>query len=180
MNNLIEIGNNWKSKADKLIEEKGLINFLSKYGEVKFTGAYSYNLMMHGDVDISVIRDLEYSAEEVFTIFKDLYFSGKFRSYFIGGDWDDNRKGNIFPNGRYFGLKEKIDGEKWKFDIWFMTKSEYIKRENTSLINLSDEQRILILEIKEYRNKNYFQVTGQEIYDNVLSGKWKNVADIQK
>ena len=177
--NLIPISNEWKSKADKLIEEKGVTETLLKFGKVQFTGAYSYNLMMHGDIDISVVRDTEFSIEEILDIFRMIYLQGNFRSYFIGGDWDDPRKGNEFPKGHYIGLKEKIDGERWKFDIWFLSTEEFAKRTtNEALLTISDEQRGLILECKQYRNENKISVTGQEIYDLVISSEIKTVDDL--
>ncbi len=180
MNELTKISREWKKKADELLQEKGLVETLSKFGTVHFTGAYSYDLMMHGDVDISVVRDQEFSAEEVFEILKDLYFQGKFRSYFIGGDWDDPRKGNEFPIGYYVGLKEKVDGEKWKFDIWFMDEAEFANRNNNpKLKTASEEQRELILLCKQYRNEHKLAITGQEIYDKVLEGEWENLDDFK-
>jgi hypothetical protein len=178
--NLLEISNEWKQKADELLAEKGLIETLSKFGTVHFTGAYSYNLMMHGDIDVAVVRDGGYSVEEVFDIFKSVYFQGKFRSYFIGGDWDDPRKGNEFPKGYYVGLKEKLGGERWKFDIWFLSTEEFAKREsNENLQTMTDEQRALILQCKEYRNEKKVGTTGQQIYDLVLSGEIKSLEDFK-
>ena len=179
--NLLETSNQWKQKADELLKEKGLVETLSQFGTVHFTGAYSYNLMMHGDIDIGVVRDGGFSVEEVFDIFKSVYFQGKFRSYFIGGDWDDPRKGNEFPKGYYVGLKEKIDGERWKFDVWFLSTEEFAKRQsNEALRTISDEQRAVILECKQYRNEKKTGVTGQHIYDLVLSGEIKSLEDFKK
>lgn len=169
--NLINTSKEWKVKADRLLDEKGLVADLSEFGEVHFTGAYSYNLMMHGDLDISIVRENSFSVEEVLEIFKTLYLKGKFRSYFIGGDWDDPRKGVELPRGYYIGLKEKVNGERWKFDLWFLSKEEFEKRaDNPKLKLLTEDQKRLILECKQVRNENKLSVTGQEIYDLVLNG----------
>ncbi len=178
---LLKMSNEWKEKADILLKEKGLFDDLSQYGEVHFTGAYAYNLMMHGDVDISVVRDEAFSNKEVFEIFKSLYFKANFRSYFIAGDWDDPRKGNEFPEGFYIGLKEKINGERWKFDIWFLDKDAFHKRNNNpKLSSASEKEKELILECKQVRKKRKLDTTGQEIYDLVLSGKVKSIEDFSK
>lgn len=177
---IIATSNEWKEKADRLIAEKKLIETLSEFGNVHFTGAYLYNLMMHGDVDISVVRDKGFSVEEVFGIFKSLYFQRKFRSYFIGGDWDDPRKGEEFPEGHYVGLKEKINGERWKFDIWFLNTEEFSEREGNLLLdNIAKEHRILILKCKQYRNENKISITGKDIYDIVLEGKIKSLSEFK-
>lgn len=181
MSELTSISKEWNKKADRLLSERDLVETLSKFGEVHFTGAYSYNLMMHGDVDISVVRGQEFSVDEVFEIFRELYFQGKFRSYFIGGDWDDPRKGNEFPKGYYIGLKEKLGGERWKFDIWFVSEKEFAKRnDNPALKGASEQQRELILLCKQYRNEHKLAVTGQEIYDRVLRGEWKSSEDLKQ
>ena len=180
MSNLIEVSKEWQGKADHLLKEKGLIETLSKFGKVHLVGAYYYGLMMHGDIDISVSREQEFSVEEVFVIFKELYFEGKFRSYFIGGDWDDPRKGREFPKGQYIGLKEKIEGERWKFDIWFVSETQHaIRNCNSALKSVTDGQKKLILECKLYRNKNKLSVSGQEIYDKVIEGVWKSLEDFK-
>ncbi len=180
MSDLIEISKKWKEKADQLLKEKGLVETLSKFGKVEFTGAYSYNLMMHGDIDISVVRNREFSVQEVFEIFREMYFQGKFRSYFIGGDWDDPRKGKEFPNGYYIGLKEKSDSEKWKLDIWFVSEVAFANRkDNSRLMTLTQEQKKLILECKKYRNDHKVSITGQEIYDKVIGKEWKSINDFK-
>ena len=171
----------WKDQADALLREKGLVETLSVFGEVRFTGAYSYDLMMHGDIDISVIREKVFSKEEVLQIFNSLYLEGKFRSYFIGGDWDDPRKGNEFPRGYYVGLKEKIEGETWKIDIWFFSEEEFKNRPSTAeLQSIDDEKRNLILECKQYKKDTGIKVSGKEIYTLVLSGEVKSIEDFKK
>jgi hypothetical protein len=46
--------------------------------------------------------------------------------------------------------------------------------------NLTDEERLLILSCKEYRNGSKLPITGQEIYDAVLGGRWKSIEDFEK
>ena len=175
------VSSRWKQKADNLLAKTDFVADLSRYGTVHFTGAYKYNLMMHGDIDLSVVRERPFTTEEVFNIFKDLYFKGKFRSYFIGGDWDDPRKGREFPEGYYVGLKEKINGERWKIDVWFVSEKEYEKRstDERRMNNLTHEERALVLSCKEHRNNHKLSITGQEIYDAILNGKWKSVKDFK-
>jgi len=182
INNLIATTRTWKEKADNFLTKTDLIRDLSKYGEVHIVGAYRYDLMMHGDIDISVVREKLYSIDEVFEIFRDIYFMQKFRSYFIGGNWDDPRKGNEFPEGYYIGLKEKINGERWKVDIWFIDQKEFNKRtkDDSKFNTLTDDERALILACKQYRNANKLSITGQEIYNSVFERKWKNLEDFKK
>ncbi len=173
MSELLHYSNTLKNEADILLSQTGIADDLSKYGKVNFFGAYAGNVMMHGDIDVTVVRDNPYSAEEILNILKALYLKGKFRSYFIKGDWDDERKGNEFPHGHYIGMKQRLNGEKWKVDVWFVDKEESENRNKNLLdiasITLTEEQREVILEIKKYRMDNKLDISGQQIYEAVLN-----------
>ncbi|OGY67412.1 MAG: hypothetical protein A3I24_00910 [Candidatus Harrisonbacteria bacterium RIFCSPLOWO2_02_FULL_41_13b] len=164
----------YQKLADEFLASSNILAVLKKYGDVEFSGAYPAKLMMHGDVDIKVARDKVFSQEEIFNIFKDIYFNAEFKSYFIMGDWNDPRLGNEFPNGRYIGLKTKIDNETWKFDIWFVSKVEMerLEKEKPPIANirLSSGQRETILKFKKHRKDKRLKMTGQQIYDLVLQG----------
>ena len=181
MSSLSEISKKYKQQADNLLEETGIIDDLKKHGDVEFTGAYAADLMMHGDIDISVVRPKPFSIEEVFDIFRSLYFKAAFRSYFIGGDWDDPRKGNEFPHGYYVGMKQRIGNEKWKIDVWFIGEEDFNNRKkgfNISNIPLTDGQRGVILAFKQYRNENKLSVPSQEIYEAVLRHNCKTIEEL--
>ena len=153
MSQLSKISEKFKSNADILLQETNLIADLKNFGEIHFSGAYSGDVMMHGDIDITVVRENPYTSEEVLDILKFLYLKGKFRSYFIKGDWDDSRKGAEFPHGHYIGLKQRLNGEKWKVDIWFVSREEFEERKGNFLnigdVTLTNEKRELILEFKK-------------------------------
>lgn len=184
MSELIKSSNKFKEVADVLLSQTGLIDDLKKFGEVNFSGAYAGNVMMHGDIDITVVRNTQYSADEVLDILKELYHKGTFRSYFVKGDWDDDRKGNEFPHGHYIGMKQRLNGEKWKIDVWFVGKEEFEQRKKNLLdissVTLTDKQRQIILEIKKYRNDNKLKISGQEIYEAVLNKEVTNVDEFIK
>lgn len=179
MKNLSQKSSGYKKTADKVLKAKQIVNSLSKFGEVIFTGAYKYNLMLNGDVDIYVVRDKKYNFQEVLEIFNKIVLENKFRSYFIKGDWDDIRLGKTFPQGQYIGFKEKINKEAWKFDIWFIDQKELVRLQKVEPQNVSDKDKELILKIKEYRNHKDLRLSGLEIYQNVLSKKWKSFSNFK-
>lgn len=182
MSKLLETSKKYKSQADKIIKDSLLIESLKKYGEVHIMGAYAGNVMMHGDIDIMVTRDKPYSLLDIFKIFKKLYFERKFKCYFLDGDWDNPKKGKEFPDGQYIGLKNRIKDEKWKIDIWFVSKKEFSKRTNLLSIDkveLNDKDREKILFFKEYRKTNKLEIMGQTIYEAVLNGKCKTIKEFQ-
>ncbi len=182
MSDLLKISKKYKEQADDILIKTGLVDSLKKYGEVNFTGAYAGDVMMHGDIDIAVVRENSYSLEEIFTIFKEIYFERKFKCYFLDGDWNNPKKGKDFPEGYYIGLKDVIDNEKWKFDIWFISREEFNKRSkflSIDKVELTEEQKEIILFFKKYRKDNMLDITGQSIYMAVLEGNCKTTEDLK-
>jgi len=182
MSKLLTISGKYKVKADKILKRTELVGTLKKFGQVYFVGSYAYDLMMHGDIDIEVVRVKKYSKEEIAEIFKKLYLQDKFQSYFIKGNWDDPRLGKQFPNGNYIGLKEKVVGEKWTIDIWFMSDEEFYQRAKKNPFlrqEITASQRELILSLKNFKNKHKIYITGYEIYGLVLQGKIKSLPEFK-
>lgn len=181
MSELVTISQNYKKEATRLLEETELVKDLSEFGRVVYTGAYAGDVMMHGDVDLMVVRDDPFSKEEIFTILYRLYDKGSFRSYFLTGDWDDPRKGEEFPNGHYIGLKLKVGDDRWKFDIWFVGRKDFEDKEKDFQIKnvtLTSGQQESILFFKKYRNDNKLSISGFQIYDAVLNKNCKNIEDL--
>lgn len=181
MSELLVISQNYKKEADRILLESNLVEDLSRFGGVIFTGAYAGNVMMHGDIDLVVVRDIPYTKDEIFNVMRELYIKDYFRSYFISGDWDDPRKGAEFPIGHYLGLKLKIGDERWKFDIWFVGRNDYEDRQKDFQIKnaiVTPEQKKTILYFKKYRNDNKLSISGFHIYDAVLNKNCKTVEDL--
>jgi hypothetical protein len=171
--NLLEISDQYTKTADDFLQSSRLVEVLTKYGRVEYEGAYAGKVMMDGDIDIKIIRENEFTTDDMFTLLRDLYDTcgNSFRSYFLKRDWDDPRIGKQFPNGQYIGLKTYIGDERWKCDIWFMDESESIRdrqKIDISKTELTTGQRKTILEFKQYRKENKLKVSGQEIYEAVL------------
>jgi hypothetical protein len=173
---LTEISDSYKETAHSFFESSKLLSVLEKYGKIEFEGAYAGNVMLHGDVDIKVIRDTDYTQDEMFTILRDIHdtCSDNIRSLFIKADWDDPRFGQQYPYGKYIGLKTSLNDERWKFDIWFISDEENERdrgKLDISKADLGEEQRLKILEFKQYRKEHNLKVSGQEIYEAVLEDK---------
>lgn len=170
---VLKISDQYTKIASDYLQSSKLVEVLEKYGCVAYEGAYAGNVMMDGDIDIKVIRENEFTIDDMFVVLRDLYdmCGDSFRSYFLKRDWDDPRIGKQFPNGQYIGLKTYIGDERWKCDIWFIDESESTRdrqKIDISKIELTDEQRRVILVFKQYRKQNKLKVSGQEIYEAVL------------
>ncbi len=159
-------------QGDQLLLDSKLPIILGKFGQIRFVGSYAAKLMMHGDIDIHVLRDKEFSKQETLNIFNEIVSLTKFNSYYIG-DWNDTNAHPEFPHGYYTGLKIIYADTKWKIDIWFLSIAEQNKfdEENMDItkVILTEEQRESILKFKQYRNENKIKISGQEIYEIVLN-----------
>ncbi|MBP6926057.1 MAG: hypothetical protein KBC22_03305 [Candidatus Pacebacteria bacterium] len=171
--NILEISDQYKKTADGFLNESKLISVLENYGRVEFEGSYAGNVMFSGDVDIRVVRETDFSMDEIFNIMKDIYTTceAEFRSFYLKTDWDDPRIGEQFPNGHYLGFKTFLNNEKWKLDVWFVSEQENSR--DRGVLDISDfdltaEQRNTILEFKKYRKETGRKISGQEIYEAVL------------
>lgn len=167
------------------MESSQLLTTLKKYGRIEFEGAYAGNVMLHGDIDIKVIRETDYTQDEMFAILKDIHdtCSDSIKSLFIKADWDDPRFGQQYPYGRYIGLKTLLNDERWKFDIWFISEAEAARDRgqlDISKMVLTEAQRSKILEFKQYRKDHSLKVSGQEIYEAVLVKGFNNPAEYFK
>lgn len=171
--NILEISDTYKQTANDFIDKSKLQIVLEKYGRIEYEGAYAGNVMLHGDVDIKVIRDTDYLQDEMFVILKDIHDTcgDSFKSLFTKADWDDPRFGKQFPFGKYIGLKTHHNDEQWKFDIWLISEAESARDRHVldiSKVTLTALQRKKILEFKQYRKDHNLKVSGQEIYEAVL------------
>jgi hypothetical protein len=184
MDPLFEQNAHFQKLADQLLADSKLISILEKYGRVMPDGSHAYGLMMHGDIDIHILRDTAYSKEETLQIFGDIFRSTGMQSYYIG-DWNNSLEdAGKFPTGYYIGLKTKYGGANWKIDLWFLStedeKSYKSKHFDISAIVVTPAQKKAILEFKKYRNDNKLKVSGQQIYEMVARDGVLNIEDFKK
>lgn len=170
--NLVDMSDTYKETADAFLSNSALLTLLGAYGKVEFEGAYAGNVMLHGDVDIRVVRDRDFSTDEIFLLARELHDSLEgVRSVFLKADWDDPRIGGLYPVGRYIGLKLYIGSERWKFDIWLVSEINNIRKEgifDIAKVSLTQQQREKILEFKKYRKDHALKTSGQSIYEAVI------------
>ncbi len=183
MSSLIEKSEKLKRLTDELLKSSKLPKILSQYGQIKFVGSYAARLMMHGDIDIHILRNKAFSKKEILGIFNQIVASTKFNSYYIG-DWNDSNVHPEFPYGYYIGLKVRYAEMRWKIDIWFVDFEEQEKFDKKNLditkMALTKEQREAILLFKQYRQENNIKISGQEIYRMVLNQNITTLDDFKR
>ncbi len=180
---LTEKAQTYHDQADAFLHESGLIRCLEQFGSTFIEGAYAGNVMLHGDVDIGVVREKEFEMAEMFEVAKTIHLAttSRFMSYYIKSDWDDPKLGNAKPVGRLIMLKALIQEERWNFDIWFISAAERARILNAghldiSTIAITPEQRENILKFKQYRKDNGLTVSGQRIYELVIQEQTRDPA----
>lgn len=176
---LSEKSKKFKRDADQLLEESKLLSILNKYGEVKLTGSYAYDLMMCGDIDIEVFGD--FTREKAQSILNDLISNTKFTGYMFF-DWVKYEQPK-WPKGYYIGFKQIMPGYKfqWKTDIWFMKENRNSAIEyHNRLSNIDDETKGIILELKEYIKTSNWQADSTQIYDAVLDHGVKTTKEFEE
>ena len=72
MSKLIEQAEKLRKMGEELLSSSGILEVLKKYGKIEFVGSYSVELMMHGDIDIHILRDKAFTKNETLEIFSDL------------------------------------------------------------------------------------------------------------
>lgn len=183
MSSLTEQSETLKKLADELLSSSNLLKILGKYGQVTFVGSYSAGLMMHGDIDIHILREKDFTKEETLDMFNEIVLATKFNSYYIG-DWNDSNAHPEFPYGYYVGLKKGYADVNWKIDMWFVSTSEQElfdqKNFDVTKISLTDEERTAILTFKKYRQENGIKISGQKIYEMVINKGMRDLENFKK
>ncbi len=179
MINLLKESEKWKREADKIISTSKLQNILKKYGNVEFSGAFSADLMMSGDIDIYVVNK-SFTKKNVLEVFNKLANLGFFEGYFFY-DWKKNKHPN-FPSAYYVGLKTKVKNIKWKVDIWFLTEDDLKKIDyyNLKKIKLNKKQKIAILKFKRFRDKFLINISSTVIYNAVIKNNILTIESFKK
>ena len=173
MNNSSDILNNTiKSEANTILQEKGLMNILLRFGKPHISGSYSLDLMIWRDLDIYLeVETFSESAhfslgEKINAALHPVKMS--FRNELLG-------KTKGLPSGLYWGVylgNERAGA--WKIDIWMVHTEEcgrLLKYCTDIQTRLTEDYRRIIMEIKSqcWQDPNYRKTfTSSDIYDAVL------------
>jgi hypothetical protein len=190
MEQLMNLNDQLKKEADKILYDQGLFHTLSKYGVPHISGSYVLDLMTWRDLDIYLeTPDIEEQA--FFDLGKNLLsllqpVKMHYRNERMGGD-------SGLPRGLYWGiyLGNERQGA-WKIDTWAVDASELACRMaycKAIKEKLTEKCRRVIMQIKSrcwkdplYR-KTYLST---DIYKAVLEmgiinfDEFKNYLDILK
>lgn len=173
---MLEKSKQVKKDADKLLADSKLLDILGRFGVVEMTGSYALDLMFTGDIDIHLFGkfDRKKALEVLNTIMAETKLTG-----YMFFDWVTYQN-PAFPNGYYLGIKQKMEGyaSQWKIDIWLIPEA---RPENIGYMNLlkdcTEEQKVAILTLKEWRDENNPGLSSTEIYDAVMKNNIKSIEE---
>ncbi len=170
--NPISKSNALKIEADKLIKNSNIIKILSRYGNIIFTGSYSYNLLTWRDIDICLVVGSDPTPELMFKIGADLLKINNIATMYYRNEFILKTEGN--PKGMFWCTEIMFNNKLWKVDILVSTKKtsdEIVKAGLVIKSKVTPEKRQIILEIKDVlsQDKNYRkEFRSTDIYEAVF------------
>jgi hypothetical protein len=174
---VIEFSQKTKQEAQSLLKQGNVLTVLSKHGRVVLSGAYKHDLMWGPDIDITVTsNDPEKSSVNALLEFIE---QRNFQKYQLGDFIKFSREDR--PKGMIVVLIQEYKGRKWEIEIWFQKAlSESDSYFDKLLTSASEEQRKIILEIKNQRENSHISkhaLRSGTIYKGVLSEKKLRIED---
>jgi hypothetical protein len=178
MSELKQASNKWKQNAGSLLEDSSLMSLLEKQGKVMPTGAFAYNLMLSPDIDLYMVcEEPEKTALNILhSLIEQRYWNG-----YLFYDWVKFRSEahETFPKAYYVGLNTTYKEARWKADIWVVKQEAYDKMDESWIVKkLNNENKELILQLKNERNSQRPNLSSYEIYDAVLNKGLSKLSDI--
>ncbi len=186
-NELLKRASQLQKEALRIIDDIEILPILNKISEPFIVGSVKNGLMAWRDIDIHVYMENP-GRDRVLSLMEEL---GRLKTIqkVQFSNFKEQRRDHIkakrnFPQGYYIGLRSVQPSGEWKVDIWFKKEDPNTDRGPFNFSNLSKEQKIAILKIKEawldegggYKGG----VTSSDIYEAVLKDGVMSVEDFKK
>jgi hypothetical protein len=171
-----------QKEAHQLLDETGILEFLSKFGEIEIGGSLDSGLMVWRDIDLGVIAKV-LDEDKYWGIVQFLFgLNNYYHSLYIQ-DFRESVNPNS-PKGLYVGLKIKFREKIWKVDVWYVEPRKETETNYNEWLKeqLNDENRKIILEIKSkvFEHPKYRkEISAVDIYDSVINEGIKNLEDFR-
>lgn len=178
-----------QAEADQVSGDLELTERLDAIGEPVRVGSSALGLMVHPDLDITVVcPKLDATlSETVAQLGATLAVHARIRQVEIR---DDTGHWNIdmsYPDGLYLGIEYRSPQQRdWTLDIWFIDEPERIpdlRHLETIPPRLTSETRAAILQIKDdwaHRPEYGTSVYSYDIYQSVLDEKVRTVEQFER
>ncbi len=187
---LLEQQDKLQKEAHNLLEETGLLEFLSRFGRVEIGGSVDSGLMTWPDIDMGVISE-NIDDENYWKIVKHLFYLKDYYHSLYIQDFRESVNPDS-PKGLYIGLKIKFNNKIWKVDIWYVNPRNGDNKNFNDWLkeNINKDNKIIILEIKNqvHEKPNYKsnkpkpgkEISSIDIYKAVIEDGVKDLEGFEK
>jgi hypothetical protein len=163
-----------QDEGRRLLVHTQLLDVLEKFGDLLIEGSYAYGAMVDRDIDIRVILatgkpDKQY-RNKVINSLLEMPDIGRLNIVDMANFfWSDDQK----EVGIWLGPRIMFENNMWNVDIWLFDYKNGHKHLDlyNKMMNISNTDRQMILEIKEYCLNNNLKQKGStsvDIYRAVL------------
>lgn len=137
-----------QAEAQGIVNELGILELLGSYGEARIVGSVAHKLIVKKDIDIHLLTNQDLLKVTSYVLDYLRNRNNKLDIYYE--DFRHQKSSMFIGIKNYFGAKHN-----WYIDIWMTDKSEYTGFGQVEFFehNLTEKQRKIILEIKEYYNR---------------------------
>lgn len=149
---LIDRAKSLQKESQRILKELNLLAIIGEISEPEVVGSVKNGLMIMPDIDIHAWME-EVSLEKVASLLSTLAKMPTMQKVQFNNYRElrrDDRTDRIhFPHAYYVGLRTTQPSGEWKVDIWFGKRGEVGDYDATELDTITDEQRLIILRLKE-------------------------------
>ena len=141
-----------QKEALRVVGVLGVLRLLAQISEPEIVGSAKSGLMVSPDVDIHVhMKEVDIKkVAMLLPVFATMPTIQKVQFNNYRELRRDHRKDRInFPRGYYIGLRSVEPSGEWKIDMWFGERCTIGDFDETELDCLTDEQRLVILRLKD-------------------------------
>lgn len=141
-----------QDEARRILKELNLLVIIGTISEPEVVGSVKNGLMVMPDIDIHAWME-EPNLEAVAKIIPTLVKMPTIQKVQFNNYRElrrDERKDRIhFPHAYYVGLRTVQSSGEWKIDMWFGKRGEVGDYDDSELSAITDEQRTVVLRLKE-------------------------------
>lgn len=163
---LITRAKSLQDEARRILEELDLLAVIGAISEPEVVGSVKNGLMIMPDIDIHAWVE-EPSLEVIGNLLSTFTKMPTIQMVHFNNYRElrrDFRKDRVnFPHAYYVGLRTVQPSGEWKIDMWFGKRGEVGDYDATELDTITDEQRLVVLRLKEMWKD------GKEYREGVLS-----------
>lgn len=149
---LITRAKSLQEEALRILEDLKLLSIIGKISDPEVVGSVKSGLMIMPDIDIHAWME-EPDLDAVANLFSMLVKMPTIQMVHFNNYRElrrDFRKDRInFPHAYYVGLRTTQPSGEWKIDMWFGKHGEVGDYDDSELDAITDEQRLVVLRLKE-------------------------------